>query len=336
MLRNLWRTGLFLACLVALPAYAQYAGQGENVTYLETRLSDLESQLRAMNGRLEKAEWQNKQLRTALERFQADAELRFGALEQGQNAARQTPPAIDALPPPGPPPPSPPPAGNHEPAVHEPPARPSRSWNTGNSNIEAARRPDSGNVIDHVASGGDPGGNAQDASVAATSGGAVEGQLGKLYLSDGAIKGADSSGSAPPLPKAPPDYGLTPQEQYDRAFGLLRTANYDEAETAFRNFIGKNPKDKMIDNAKYWLGETHYARAQYDAAAVAFADAYQTAPKGSKAAESLLKLGLALAGLDKRDDACTTLAELKNQFPHAPASLKKRTAQEIKKLKCGG
>jgi len=114
----------------------------------------------------------------------------------------------------------------------------------------------------------------------------------------------------------------------------LRNADYDNAETAFKGFLSKHPKDKLVDNAKYWLGETYYARNQFDAAAVAFADAYQTAPKGSKAPDSLLKLGLALAGLKKTDDACTTLTEVNNRYPNASTSVKNRTTQEMKRLKC--
>lgn len=320
MRQNLLRIGFWVVLLACLSgqAGAQYGGQGGNTyTNFETRITELENQIRSLNGRLEQVEWQNKQLQAVLERFQGDAETRFGQLEKNQSQARPDVAVNAAAPNDGYY------AGNGQ-SENTPSTRRSRAWRSGGTNMARAM-PDGGNAIDEAAAADD---------TPPPSDRAVEGQLGKLYMSDGRVRGADSTGSAPPLPHVPAGYGLTPREQYDRAFDLLRTANYDDAEQAFRSFIDKNPKDKMIDNAKYWLGETHYARAQYDAAAVAFADAYQTAPKGTKAADSLLKLGMALAGMGKHDDACTTLVELKNQIPGAPSSVKNRAMQEAKKLKC--
>lgn len=162
----------------------------------------------------------------------------------------------------------------------------------------------------------------------------VRGSLGAIRVQDGRVVGGAVSPKTPPLPDVPEGYGLTAQEQYDRAFTLLRQANYDEAEKAFKAFIEKNPKDKLIDNAKYWHAETYYVRAQFSDAAVAFADAYQENPKGSKAPDSLLKLAMSLSGLDKTADACTTLSELRKNYPQAPASIRTRADQERARLKC--
>lgn len=162
----------------------------------------------------------------------------------------------------------------------------------------------------------------------------VNGTLGGMKLRDGKVTGAVANGKAPPLPAKPADYGLTSQELYDRAFGLLRQANYDEAEKSFKVFIDKYPKDKLIDNAKYWFAETYYVRGKFADAAVAFAEAYQQNPKGTKAPDSLLKLAMALAGVEKVPDACGTLDALKAKYPTAPATIKARAEQERSRLKC--
>ena len=160
------------------------------------------------------------------------------------------------------------------------------------------------------------------------------GSLGAIKMQDGRITGAINNPQAPPLPDAGPDYALNSQEQYDRAFDLLREANYDEAGTAFQAFIAKNPQDKLIDNAKYWYGETLYVRGKFDASAVAFADAYQQNPKGNKAPDSLLKLAMSLEKLGKTQDACTTLDSLKSKYPSASITVRQRADQERTKLKC--
>ena len=162
----------------------------------------------------------------------------------------------------------------------------------------------------------------------------ANGTLGALQLQNGKVTGGVDSPQAPPLPAAPPDYGLTPVEQYERAFALLRQADYPQAEQAFKAFIDKNPKDKLVGNAKYWYGETLYVRAKFDGAAVAFADAYQQDPRGGKAPDSLLKLAMSLAALNKTPDACVTLHELRTKYPHAAPTIKARAEDERARLKC--
>ena len=162
----------------------------------------------------------------------------------------------------------------------------------------------------------------------------ANGTLGALKMQGGKVTGGINKPQATPLPATPPDYGLTPQEQYERAFNFLRQASYPEAEQAFKGFIDKNPKDKLIDNAKYWYGETLYVRARFDEAAVAFADAYQQNPQGGKAPDSLLKLGMSLGALNKVADACVTLTELRTKYPNAAPTIKSRAEDERSRLKC--
>lgn len=162
----------------------------------------------------------------------------------------------------------------------------------------------------------------------------VSGTLGGMKVRGDKVTGATLNPKTPPLPEKPADYGLTPQEQYDRAFGLLRQANYDDAEKAFKTFIDKNPKDKLLDNAKYWYAETFYVRGKFGDAAVAFAEAFEQNQKGTKAPDSLLKLAMSLASVDKVPDACNTLGALKAKYPTASATIRARADQERTRLKC--
>lgn len=160
------------------------------------------------------------------------------------------------------------------------------------------------------------------------------GSLGALKMQNGKVTGGVNSPKSSALPATPPDYGLTVQEQYDRAFGLLRQASYDDAEKAFKAFIEKNPNDKLVGNAKYWYAETLYVRGKFDAAAPAFADAWQQNPQGNKAPDSLLKLAMSLGGMEKTKEACVALDELKSKYPKASPSLRARAGEERTKLKC--
>lgn len=160
--------------------------------------------------------------------------------------------------------------------------------------------------------------------------------LGQLPVGAGqtaAAGAAVGAGTAsPPAPASPPP--ATPQQQYDAAFKLLREANYPAAETALRAFIQRYPKDPLAGNAQYWLGETYFVRKDYANAAAVFADGYQKYPKGGKAADNLLKLGMALAQLGQKADACHAFARLEHDFPTAPATVKDRAGEEKKRLGC--
>ncbi|MFY9287551.1 MAG: tol-pal system protein YbgF [Alphaproteobacteria bacterium] len=263
------RLSLLVTCalLAALPASAQ---TGPNY---ETRLSTLENEIRAMQGRVEQVEYATRRFEQTLQRLQADYDARLTRIERGQVAATAP--------------------------VTSPPPAPSQ-------------------VSTPEAPAGD-----------------VSGSLGAIKTQDGRVTGAVNNPKVPPLPDTPADYGLTPQEQYERAFDILRKADYAEAEKAFKTFIDKNPKEKLIENAKYWYGETLYVQNKYNEAAVAFVDAYQQNPQGAKAPDCLLKLGLSLSGMNKPQDACTTLSELKTKFPKAAANIRGRADEERAKLKCG-
>jgi tol-pal system protein YbgF len=124
------------------------------------------------------------------------------------------------------------------------------------------------------------------------------------------------------------------QDQYDYAFGLLRAADYANAEVALSQFIKNHPDNQLTSNAQYWLGETYYVRGKYSDAAVAFADGYQKYPKSSKAADNLLKLGMSLGQLNQKNEACVTFSELNTKYPDAPATIKRRADQERGRLNC--
>lgn len=125
------------------------------------------------------------------------------------------------------------------------------------------------------------------------------------------------------------------QDAYDYAFGLLRQADYDLAEQAFRTFLERHGASPLAANAQYWLAETHYVRGDYSAAAVAFAEGFQRFPDSSKTGDNLLKLGMSLAALDRGDDACVAFGQLAGgtQSGIAP-SLRRRAEQERRRLRC--
>jgi tol-pal system protein YbgF len=159
------------------------------------------------------------------------------------------------------------------------------------------------------------------------------GNLGTLSAPPPASAKSAAPQQSASAPAALPNEG-SPQDQYNYAMGLLTQANYPAAEEAMRSFVARWPKDPLAGNAQYWLGETFYVRKDYGNAATAFAQGYEKYPHGAKAPDDLLKLGMSLANLNQKTDACRAYARLRRDFPSAPAALKERLAAETHHAGC--
>ena len=118
---------------------------------------------------------------------------------------------------------------------------------------------------------------------------------------------------------------LTPESLYEKGFSLVREAKYENAEKVFREFLSNYPEHVLASNAQYWLAETYFTRGEFSQSAKLFAKGYQDFPKSPKSPDNLLKLALSLYKLDKKDDACLSLMQLKKEFIISP----KNTIGEI-------
>ena len=127
---------------------------------------------------------------------------------------------------------------------------------------------------------------------------------------------------------------VDPQTAYDSAYELLKRADYAAAEAALRAFLDRYPDHALAGNASYWLGDTHYARREFERAAIAFARGYRAFPDGAKAPDNLLKLGMAFVALGKAEDACLTFSKLRDDHPDAPAMLRDRMTTESARAGC--
>ncbi len=121
---------------------------------------------------------------------------------------------------------------------------------------------------------------------------------------------------------------------YDAAYALLKKGDFAAAENAFQLFMKDYPNSTLVGNANYWLGETYYARGQFEQAVGIFADGFTKYKENTKAADNLLKLGMSMAKLNKKTEACTAFSSLPVEFPKAADTLKNRADAEAKKLSC--
>jgi tol-pal system protein YbgF len=273
----------------------------------EVRMDRLEQQMRELTGRVEEFTNQIQQLRQRVEQINGDVDTRVGQTPStsGSFAATTPPPRNRAGIGPGRQPlPEPPGTG---PVALTPPALPP----------------------------GGPGGSLLPPDAGAPPSGPSP--IFNTLTPPGSPPQPDLASAAAGVPR-PPTERMLPNgsagEQYNYAFGLLKQADYPAAEAALKAFVEQHPKDPMAGNAQYWLGETYYTRGRFIEAASAFAEGYKRYPKGSKAPDELLKLGMSLARANQKDNACVALAQLDHDFPTAAATIKDRAGAEKKRLGC--
>ncbi|MBD42002.1 MAG: tol-pal system protein YbgF [Pelagibacteraceae bacterium] len=125
---------------------------------------------------------------------------------------------------------------------------------------------------------------------------------------------------------------VSPDEQYQFAFDLLRDQKLIEARKALEEFISKNPDHSLSGSANYWIGEIIYLSGNYKEAALTFAEAYQKYPASLKVPDMLLRLSKSLSKIDKSEQACITLNELITNYPDS--KLIKKAETEKKLIEC--
>ena len=289
---------------------AVFTGPGAAVD-TELRIDRLETEMRELTGRVEDAANRVDQLRQRLEQINSDIDVRFG---QGQ-------PTIA--------PPRPRPASGGA-AANAAAGNLSTGGASPNANPAALTPP--GPPIPPGTLVPPPPYTPTDLGTLSPPQSAAGGSLGSAQLgpepANAGIGGGPRPRSSGSLPAG------SASEQYNYAFGLLKQADYPAAEEALKSFIQQHPDDGLAGSAQYWLGETYYARGSYAEAASAFAEGYKRYPKGPKAADDLLKLGISLGKANQRRNACIALAQLDRDFPNPGNAIKERANYEKKNLGC--
>jgi tol-pal system protein YbgF len=139
---------------------------------------------------------------------------------------------------------------------------------------------------------------------------------------------------APGAPQLAPA-AVDPESRYQSAIRLLSQTDYAAAEAAFQAIIDDHPDHPLAGNAYFWVGEIQMKRQDYQRAAKAFARGYKAFPDGNKAADNLLKLGMAFAAMDKTNEACATFVKLERDHADAPAHVRDRLPSERARAGCG-
>ena len=97
---------------------------------------------------------------------------------------------------------------------------------------------------------------------------------------------------------------------YRDALGMIRQGQCSQAVPKLRDFIRKNPKSDLADNAQYWIGSCYYSQRDYNRAIIELNEVLLKYPKADKVAPALLMLADAFADSGYKIDARLILQKL--------------------------
>jgi len=299
-----------LALAAACPAAAQDASE------FVVRLNRLENQSRQMAGQIESLQYENRQLKEQLRKFQEDVEFRFQESKGGQRPAAATPQPkpqkrSDAFDP------------------SQNPAAPGVPQQLGATTPSQAPRA-------AAAAPATPGATAALAPPRA----AIEDEAPEygepVDLRPPSRPAAAPAAPVPPRPSASVAATGTgdAKADYEAAYAYVLQRQYEQAEMSLRQFIQSHPRDTLVPDATYWLGESYLQRNRTREAAEQFLKVSTDYARSRKAPDAMLKLGASLNALGAREQACATLAELERKFPQASSTVKQGVDREQRRARC--
>ncbi len=318
------------------------SARAQDASDLIVRLNRVEGQMRQLSGQVEQLGFENRQLKDQLRKFQEDTEFRFQ--ERGGGARSPTAAPQGGTPPGGRP------SGN--------PDRPARRGDAFDPSADPAA-PGAPRTLGSGAPAASAGGGRAASERGApepsrggpepSRGGGIAALIdeddddapppGRRPLDLGAASRGGSQASVAPsrAPEASPRGSVGTDDSradYDAAYAFLIQRQYERAESAFRGFLQSHPRDRLVPDAVYWLGETYLQRSRPREAAEQFLKVSTEHARSPKAPDAMLKLGMALSALGAKDQACATFAEVERKYPAASPSLKQGVDREQKRARC--
>ncbi len=260
------------------------------------RVNRMENQIRQLSGQIETLQFENRRLADQLKRFQEDVEFRLSE----RSGARPAGPAA---------------ATPGQPGAAQP-GRPRRN-DAFDPSVQPAA-PGAPRTLGGIIDDGGPG----------------SGQ--PLDVSGGRLP----QGALPPSARGQQSIAATatgtPKEAYDAAYGAITARQYEDAEQGFRQFLQSHPRDRLVPNATYWLGESYFRRSRHKDAAEQYLKVTTDHGRAAIAPDAMLKLGMSLNALGARDQACATYAQVSVKYPQASANVRQGVEREQLRARCDG
>ena len=120
-------------------------------------------------------------------------------------------------------------------------------------------------------------------------------------------------------------------EVYNDAYQTYQKGEMEGARRKFEAFLKQYPNTSFSDNAQFWIGETYYAKKDYEKAILEYEKVMVKYPEGDKVPAALLKQGLAFLELGDKANARNLLRRVMDRYPQSEqADIAKKRLEAIK------
>jgi len=151
----------------------------------------------------------------------------------------------------------------------------------------------------------------------------LELNAGNAAASGGSAADAQSSGNAEDAATA-----------YQQNFNLVKQGRYDDAINGFTQFIQQYPQSKLVPNAEFWMGESHYNQSDFQGALINYKAVIENYPDSSKVPDAWLKMGYAQYEMKNWKAARKSLQTVVSKFPDSRAA--RYAKQRLERMKKEG
>ncbi len=132
-----------------------------------------------------------------------------------------------------------------------------------------------------------------------------------------------------------PATGNAAEDSYNYGFRLWSAGLYPEAQAQLEKLVKDHPRYPRMSFARNLLGRVYMDDRQYENAVHTLYDNYKTNPKGERAPDSLMFLGMTFSRMNNKQASCTAFGELFKVYGDSMnASLRSQATSERTKAGC--
>ena len=135
-----------------------------------------------------------------------------------------------------------------------------------------------------------------------------------------ASKQAEAERAAATAREVPPEVkGLSTgmSELYREAFETYQRGDMEGARKKFEAFLKQYPNTDLSDNAQFWIGETYYAKKDFERAILEYEKAIVKYPEGDKVPAAILKQAFSFLELGDKTNGKNLLRRVMERYPQS-------------------
>lgn len=132
---------------------------------------------------------------------------------------------------------------------------------------------------------------------------------------------------APPPPprRAAPPAGVSAEQLHRSAVAAYRAKDFYGAISHLTEFFAQFPDHQLAESAHHVLGESYYALQEFELALGEFLKLLERAPRGARAPEALLRVGLCYRALGDAGEARNAWERLIREHPGSAEARRAKT-----------